>query len=311
MISIAMTTYNGEKFLKEQIDSILAQTYTDFELVIVDDCSTDSTWEILCTYKQNQKVRIFKNEKNLGFKSNFEKAISLCTGDFIALSDQDDVWLENHLQVLLDTIDQKDLACANAILVDKNLKDLGSRMSDVTKIKKIPSGSKALLTYFLSNHYFVQGSTCLLTKGFVQKALPIPTEIDYHDTWFSLFCAANNGLNYTKEPILLYRQHKNNVSDISNYKKNSILGIFKTIFENIKQSKNEKILSIQKCDVLLSKNISNESRQWVLELKKYFESWLNKKDFFYITFFVKNYKLFLNCDTNRFLVLRTIYRIFF
>lgn len=90
MISIAMTTYNGEKYLREQLDSILNQTFSDFELIICDDCSKDATVKILEEYSlKDKRVRYFVNEKNLGFKKNFEKAISLCSGEYVAFSDQD------------------------------------------------------------------------------------------------------------------------------------------------------------------------------------------------------------------------------
>ena len=102
MISVAMTTYNGEKYLKEQIDSILSQSEKDIELIICDDCSTDNTNKILSDYTEKDKrVHVYKNELNLGYVKNFEKAISLCSGDYIALSDQDDIWLPEHLSVLL------------------------------------------------------------------------------------------------------------------------------------------------------------------------------------------------------------------
>ena len=91
MISIAMATYNGAKYLREQIDSILAQTIQDFELVVCDDCSSDDTWDILKQYSDaDKRIKVFRNESNMGFKRNFEKAMSLCGGDYIALSDQDD-----------------------------------------------------------------------------------------------------------------------------------------------------------------------------------------------------------------------------
>jgi glycosyltransferase involved in cell wall biosynthesis len=92
MISLAMPTYNGERFLREQLDSIYNQTIVPDEVIVVDDCSTDGTISILEEYKKKYGLKYWVNEKNLGYNKNFEKAISLCTGDYIALSDQDDVW---------------------------------------------------------------------------------------------------------------------------------------------------------------------------------------------------------------------------
>lgn len=96
-----MATYNGEKYIREQIDSILTQSVQDFEIVVCDDCSSDSTVKILREYeKKDSRIKIFVNEKNLGFLKNFEKAVSLCSGEKIAFSDQDDIWTKDHLDVL-------------------------------------------------------------------------------------------------------------------------------------------------------------------------------------------------------------------
>ena len=93
MISVVMCTYNGAKFIKEQVDSILQQTEADFELVVCDDCSNDGTWEILQEYASgHDDIRIFRNEQNLGFLKNYEKALGLASGEYIALSDKDDIW---------------------------------------------------------------------------------------------------------------------------------------------------------------------------------------------------------------------------
>ena len=104
MIGIAMTTYNGEKYLKEQIDSILNQTVSDFELIVCDDVSSDSTMDILNDYaEKDDRVHVFRNEENLGFLKNFEKAIRICLdrgAEYVALSDQDDVWTDDYLMVL-------------------------------------------------------------------------------------------------------------------------------------------------------------------------------------------------------------------
>ena len=115
-----MATYNGEKYLREKIDSILSKTIQNYELIVCDDCSTDTTWNILLDYQvQDKRIKCYRNEKNLGFKKNFEKAIRLCTGEYIALSDQDDIWTEDHLQVLYEGIGENDLVGANAYICYK------------------------------------------------------------------------------------------------------------------------------------------------------------------------------------------------
>ena len=121
MISIAMATYNGELFIREQLDSILTQTLSDWELIVCDDGSTDNTLSILQEYANNDsRIKIYQNETNLGFKRNFEKAIGLCSGECIALCDQDDIWYPNHLEILLNLIGNNSLSIGNSDIVDTN-----------------------------------------------------------------------------------------------------------------------------------------------------------------------------------------------
>lgn len=102
MVSVAMCTYNGEKFIKAQLESILAQTHVPDEIIICDDCSQDSTIDIVSSILKswNGRYKIIVNQSNLGFKRNFAKAISLCTGDIIFLADQDDVWESCKIDVI-------------------------------------------------------------------------------------------------------------------------------------------------------------------------------------------------------------------
>lgn len=118
LISIAIATYNGEKYLKEQLDSIYAQTYKNIEVVVTDDCSTDKTVEILDKYAKTHGLKYFVNEKNLGFVKNFEKAMTLCKGKFVALADQDDIWEKNKIQILYGHIGDSLLIHSDASLID-------------------------------------------------------------------------------------------------------------------------------------------------------------------------------------------------
>ena len=101
-VSIALATYNGAKYLKQQLDSFQAQTCLPDELVVCDDCSKDNTVEILEEFKETASfiVIIIQNESNLGYTGNFEKAISLCSGNLIFISDQDDVWFNNKIETI-------------------------------------------------------------------------------------------------------------------------------------------------------------------------------------------------------------------
>ena len=208
-----MATYNGEKYLREQLNSILAQTITDWELVVCDDCSKDSTVEILKSYQeQDDRIKIFVNEKNLGFKKNFEKAIGLCSGDYIALADQDDIWHENHLEVLQELIGDASLSCGNASLMTADSVVTEKKLNDVEKLLCLPSDTHKLMYRILLKSNPFQGASMLIRKDFLLKILPIPDGVLYHDAWIVACTCFEKGIAYTFEPITDYRQHENNVT---------------------------------------------------------------------------------------------------
>ena len=213
MISIALAAYNGSKYIREQLDSILNQTYQDFELIISDDCSTDDTWQILEEYaSKDNRIRIFENETNLGFKNNFEKAISLCNGEYIALSDQDDIWCQNHLELLLNKIGDKMIACGDALLVNADGISMGFTLSWQEAFDYVPDDDlqKAYsIMYFRSP---LQGASMLIKKEFLEIALPIPEQMEYHDAWFTYLGCFYGGINFFREIISYYRRHNANVT---------------------------------------------------------------------------------------------------
>ena len=231
LISIAMTTYNGEKYLREQLDSIINQTYIDWKLIICDDCSKDTTWSILEDYsKSDTRIKIFKNEQNLGFKKNFEKAIiaSLESNpEYIALSDQDDVWCKNHLELLVNKIGNNSIACANAIMIDSNGNNLNRKLNEVENLFFFPDNNKYIWRIFFFGGG-MQGASMLLNRSFIEKCIPIPSGVDYHDSWFSACACVSGGISYSFEIINKYRQHGNNVTYIQhNKKKEKIIFVIK------------------------------------------------------------------------------------
>lgn len=212
MISIALATYNGEKYIREQLDSVLSQTIQDFELVICDDCSTDSTWSILLEYeKKDKRIRVCQNSENIGFVKNFEKAISLCEGDYIALSDQDDIWTRNHLEVLFTNIGDHPIVCGNAEMVSEDGKPWGYKLSEIDRVDVLPQNEldRAYRLLFFGNPY--QGASMLICKKFFEYALPIP-DTKCHDIWFAILACFKGGIRYVDEAITFYRQHDNNVT---------------------------------------------------------------------------------------------------
>lgn len=235
MISIAMATYNGERFIQEQLDSILEQSVQDFELIVCDDCSKDNTVSILHRYAaMDNRIHIYKNEVNLGFKKNFEKAVSLCSGEFIALSDQDDIWEKNHLEVLVGMIAHSSLACGNALMVDADNQPLGQYLNENEKLYFFPSDGKKYIYRSLLTGNCLQGSSMLMQADFVKKCLPIPEEFLYHDVWFALCACFENGIVYTFQSVMRYRQHGTNITyDLHNKKSLSFFDYYKRAFSTV------------------------------------------------------------------------------
>ncbi len=215
MISIAMATYNGEEFLEEQLDSILHQTIQDFEVVVCDDQSKDSTWQILEQYaKRDKRFHIYRNEKNLGFKKNFEKAIGLTQGDYIALCDQDDIWYPRHLEILLNNIGNNMLCIGNCDMIDKNGNVYNTRYYEDSQQYhyQYSDSIRQSCRILFSISPFI-GCSMMMKKSFIDTALPFPEEVRYHDVWLSLlgcFC----GMTFTPMKIIQYRMTGKNVTGL-------------------------------------------------------------------------------------------------
>lgn len=209
-ISVAMCTYNGAEFLQAQLESILAQTRPPDEIVVCDDASTDDTESVL---KRFSGLVLHSNKQNLGSVKNFEQAIGLCTGDVIALSDQDDVWRQDKLQLIEQAFlraPTTGLVFSDAEIVDEQLRGLGRRMwnevgFDSHKRKLVDHG-RALDV--LITGWTVTGAAMAFRSEYKTLALPIPTNIPMiHDGWIALSVAAVSDVVTIDEPLIKYRQH--------------------------------------------------------------------------------------------------------
>jgi len=210
LISIVVCTYNGEKFLVQQLESLVNQSYLNFEIIIVDDKSSDTTWNILDEYSKNFPfIFIYQNEQNLGYIKNFEKAISLSTGHFIALCDQDDIWSENKLQILIENIGDNKLIYHDSEFINQQGDSLDKNMSDIMNMYQGDSFKPFLFSNSVSGH------ACLFTREFVTYSMPFPDEI-FHDCWLA-FTATNLGkIKFLDLPLVKYRQHENSDTNILN-----------------------------------------------------------------------------------------------
>lgn len=269
-----MTTYNREKYIREQLDSILNQTYTNFEVVICDDCSKDNTKEILKEYeKKDPSIHVHFNELNLGFKKNFEKAISFCKGEYITFSDQDDVWENFKLQESIEKIGSLPLLCTNSTLTDSDLNPLGYTLKDSLRLKKLPQTNDVLIKKMIHNNC-IQGATILCLTDFIKRHLPIPEDIIFHDWYFGIWAAIENNIVYLDTPTMEYRQHSSNVTE--NHKKSFLQRLMPHKYNRnkvLKESKNY----IQLIKVALANTDDPETKQYLTDSIKYYKALPDKK----------------------------------
>lgn len=211
-ISVAMCTYNGTRFLKAQLDSILDQTLQPNEIIICDDCSSDGTVTLARDLLSDWggKWQVVENETNLGFRQNFEKAIQLCHGDIIFLSDQDDVWMPHKIEEMIwifRTYPEVVLAFHDAKLVDENLRVLAPsfwKTLDFEAARFLKKDYRQLL-----GHNVVQGSACAFRRELVARACPFP-EGAIHDEWLALTALSIGEIFPVAETLLAYRQWREN-----------------------------------------------------------------------------------------------------
>ena len=217
-ISIAMATYNGEEYIQEQLDSFLTQTRLPDELIITDDCSTDRTSEIVNYFasKAPFRVEFHRNEERLGYADNFLKAATLCGGDWVAFSDQDDVWLPDKLKLAEERIIENPsvfLILQNAIITDEALNDKGGLFPNRIK--------PGFYQRFTQNGFwvwvgFLQTVNASIFKDFDCVKRPLNStprgKIMAHDKWVCMIANVVGGIEVLSDPVAMYRRHSGAVT---------------------------------------------------------------------------------------------------
>ena len=210
-ISVAMASYNGAKYIKEQITSILANLKDDAELVISDDGSTDETVAIVKDIaKADRRVKLISGPGK-GIKKNFEYAIANCHGDYIFLSDQDDIWAKDKVQTVMQIFEEKhcSLVMHDAVVVNEdNTEEI---MPSFFAYRGSKTGAFANI---VKNSYM---GCCMAFKSELKEwILPIPNEIQMHDQWIGVLNdLKGTGSFITEKKLLFYRRHEENNSDFS------------------------------------------------------------------------------------------------
>lgn len=209
-ISVAMATYNGEKFIKEQIDSILCQLCDNDEIIVSDDQSTDETLKILENY-HDSRIKIYKGAKQ-GVKQNFANAILNCTGKFIFLSDQDDIWENNKIEKILNVFEEEKCTC---VVHDNETFDSDSNKIIMESFFKFRNSKPGILKNIIKNSYI--GCCMAFSSEMIKYIIPIPNDIEMHDQWIGLLCELKGKSIFIKDKLIKYRRHNNNVSILKHY----------------------------------------------------------------------------------------------
>ena len=285
-IDILLATYNGEDYIKEQLDSIINQTYTNIQILINDDCSTDTTKEILQEYEQkDSRIKVKYNSKNIGYKKNFEELLKRVEHKYFMLSDQDDYWLPEKVEKSLKKIEKEnaDLVFTDLQVVNENLKEITPSLVKYMNFKKNIKKYNDYRLVFLRN--CVTGCTIISKKELIQKYIPIPQEYPMvHDWWIALIISQQGKLSFLDEPTIKYRQHgdnqlgiygmKNYIQDFDEYREKYInlkIAQFKIYIENEQAFEKKELIDLSKKAIQYFENIRNKKYINIRNLKTFFK----------------------------------------
>ncbi len=207
LVSVAVATYNGQRFLRQQLDSIYAQTYPNIEVVAIDDHSSDETVAILERCRRARGLTYRINETNLGYPRNFEKAAHMCNGAYIAFSDQDDIFLPHKIETLVREIQGYSLIYSDAAIIDAAGAVLAPSYMRFVNFPMLTGKPFRELVF----RCFIRGFQVLFERELLRAAPPMPDRVT-HDDWFTILAAKHGGIKYLDEPLVRYRQHGANVT---------------------------------------------------------------------------------------------------
>ena len=238
-ISVAIATYNGERYIDKQLESIFSQSKKVDRVIICDDKSTDNTINIINRFiNKGYPIILYKNNKNLGYGLNFIKCINLCNSNFIFLSDQDDVWFNNKVELMINFVkDNPTNLCwmHDCVITNKNLDPLiTSKLENIQK-------------FGFTENSFVMGACMVISKDTKKYIFPYPTDISYlgHDDWISQVTRSTGKLKIYKKSLMFYRRHekitsKKEFNSIEN--ENKIISRIKQVITSKKRNfKNQEI----------------------------------------------------------------------
>lgn len=284
LVSVVLGTYNGEAYLEEQLRSVLAQTYTHLEIIAVDDRSTDGTVGILRDFAaRDARIKVFVNDRNLGFIRNFEKGATLSTGKWISFCDQDDYWFPEKIEKMVRAIGDQPMIYCDSVLCDQDLQPQGKRISDLVHYQSFYDCRQLCV---FSRMY---GHATLITRALFDKASPFLDDMP-HDGWLAFHATLYGGVGYLPEVLVKYRQHADNVFGVVGRKRKKI-----TRQQRVERKKRELAQIRNRINAYYNacpENLAPQKRLLcgLVETYRNFAPW---NDIRRMVLFFKNYKLLL------------------
>ncbi len=216
-ICVVITTYNGARYIEEQINSICNQTVKPNRIILIDDNSTDNSFERCVAYLENSGIPYIaeKNEHNMGYMRAFERALSLTTAKYIAFSDQDDVWKKDKLEYLLEGMMELEKDSTNIpLLIFSDVSVTNERLDVIApsfnRLQKLNMGKNIHSFPALCAQNVIPGMSMMINNKLRNLALPFPETAIHHDWWIALIAAEKGRIRYIDLPLVLYRQHFDN-----------------------------------------------------------------------------------------------------
>lgn len=217
-VAVLLSTYNGERYLEDMLDSLFRQSYLNFDLFVRDDGSSDKTLAIVEKYRQRHaNIRIVSSERNLGPKKSFgtllEFALQFSTYAYFMFADQDDVWMEDKINKCLRLMEESEaennripvLVHTDLAVVDSELNRISPSFWNYQNLDPAKDGINRLLVQNV-----ITGCTMLINRKLAELSVPVPDECIMHDWWIGLIACSNGRIRYLREPTIYYRQHGRN-----------------------------------------------------------------------------------------------------
>lgn len=204
MISVCIATYNGERFIREQIDSILRQLSSDDEIIVSDDGSTDNTISIINSI-DDKRIRVIEGPRKQSPTSNFECALKASKGDFIFMSDQDDVWKPNKVKICMEWLQRYDCVVSDAEVTDSSLNPLYPSLYAIMQVKQ-----GRIYNTIWKNGY--TGCCMAFRRNVLEASLPFPKDIPMHDIWIGNVAAYKYNVKFIPDTLIYFRRHEDTTS---------------------------------------------------------------------------------------------------